>query len=69
MTDNDKKKLLTVKVELSKEGLAGKKEKSKNIGMTEIKDSHCPRAEIKCPREAFLNREPDFARKGRAVAP
>ena len=44
---------MTGKVDGSKEGLAGKKENSKKkkkkaIRMTEIKDSHHPRAEIKC---------------------
>ena len=46
---------MTGKVDGSKEGLAGKKEnpkkkkkKTQTIGMTEIKDSYRPRAEIKC---------------------
>lgn len=43
---------MTGKVYGSKEGLAGKKEnsgkKKQVIGMTEIKDSQRPRAEIKC---------------------
>lgn len=66
---------MTGKVYGSKEGLAGKKEnsggkKKKNIGMTEIKDSQRPRAEIKCGagRGRFLTREPDFPVRAREAS-
>lgn len=53
---------------LARKKILGKKKK--NIGMTEIKDSQRPRAEIKCGagRGRFLTREPDFPVRAREAS-